>query len=362
MSRAGIEQATLGLKSSHVGGDKLQQTEGACKMMASTVRAPAWRGPEAAPREDTRIGSVRNDPFDLQSRRPVIGRVVTATITLVCVLIVYDGWAALDLWDVVLIVVGPVIAIFTAHIFSSSLVQQVELGRRPTLREWLETARFESRFLLLAVPPLGVLLVLRIANVSLTDSVQVVIWLEALSLSFWAGLAAWYAGLRGRSLALSLLGGLVVSTIVLLLQVFLQPGKAVDNGSVVPVHPAGASGRKEAISARRFSGQLATLCPGEPGCALVSIACPLWRLGQIPRLSRKSHSRRGDGASGRVDRDLFSVDREGGKAAVGLDHIEATAREAAPPSRIGILGRHVVLFDVGQQTIRAGRNLDLLME
>jgi hypothetical protein len=68
-----------------------------------------------------------------------------------------------------------------------------------------------------------------VANVSLTDSVQVVIWLEAFSLSFWAGLAAWYAGLRGRSLALSILGGLVVSTIVLVLQVFLQPGKPANN-------------------------------------------------------------------------------------------------------------------------------------
>jgi hypothetical protein len=176
---------------------------------------------------------MRNDRFGLTSRPAVIGRIVTATITLVCVLIVYDGWAALELLDVVFIVVGPIIAIFTSHVFSSSLVQQVELGRRPTMQEWLATARFESRFLLLAVPPLGVLLVLRIANVTLSDSVQVVIWLEALSLSFWAGVAAWYAGLRGRSLALSVLGGLVVSTIVLLLQVFLQPGKARSSGTSV---------------------------------------------------------------------------------------------------------------------------------
>jgi hypothetical protein len=172
---------------------------------------------------------VRNDPFGLTSKPPVIGRIVTATITLVCVLIVYDGWAALELLDVVFIVVGPIVAIFTSHLFSSSLVQQVELGRRPTIQEWLATARFESRFLLLAVPPLAVLLVLRVANVTLTDSVQVVIWLEAISLSFWAGLAAWYAGLRGRSLALSVLGGLLVSATVLLLQVFLQPGKPVKN-------------------------------------------------------------------------------------------------------------------------------------
>ena len=184
---------------------------------------------------------MRNDPFSLTSRPLVIGRIVTATIALVCVLIVYDGWATLNLFDVVLIVVGPVIAIFTSHLFSSTLVQEVELGRRPTMREWLATARFESGFLLLAVPPLGVLLVLRIANVTLTDSVQVVIWLEALSLSFWAALAAWYAGLRGRSLALSILGGLVVSTMVLLLQVFLQPGKALNDGVAAPAEPSGAA-------------------------------------------------------------------------------------------------------------------------
>jgi hypothetical protein len=93
------------------------------------------------------------------------------------------------------------------------------------MKEWLVTARFESRFLLLAVPPLAVLLVLHLANVALTDAVQVVIWLEALSLSFWAGLAAWYAGLRGPLLALSILAGLVISVMVLLLQVILQPGK-----------------------------------------------------------------------------------------------------------------------------------------
>ena len=105
---------------------------------------------------------MRNDPFDLKSRPPVIGRIVTATIALVCVLIVYDGWAALETFDVVLVVVGPVIAIFTSHVFSASLVLQVELRRRPTMREWLATARFESRFLLLAVPPLVVPLGLRV--------------------------------------------------------------------------------------------------------------------------------------------------------------------------------------------------------
>ena len=168
---------------------------------------------------------MRNDPFDLTSRPPLLGRIVTATVALVCVLIVYDGWAALKPFDVVVVIVGPVVAICTTHIFSGSLVQLVELGRRPTMKEWLVTARFELRFLLLAVPPLAVLFVLRLASVALTDAVRVVITVEALSLGFWAGLAAWYAGLRGRMLWGSILAGLVMGGLVLLLELILQPGK-----------------------------------------------------------------------------------------------------------------------------------------
>ncbi|MFZ0343425.1 MAG: hypothetical protein WAL31_13970 [Gaiellaceae bacterium] len=130
------------------------------------------------------------DPFKVSERPAAIGRVVTATITLVCVLIVYDGWAKLRLVDVVLIILGPIIAIFTSHVFSTTLVLQVELSRRPTRSEWFANARFESRFLLLAVPPLALLLLLDLATVSLVDSVRAVIWMEALSLAFWTGLAA----------------------------------------------------------------------------------------------------------------------------------------------------------------------------
>ena len=168
---------------------------------------------------------MRNDPFDLTSKPAVVGRIVTGTVALVCLLVVYDGWAALKPSEVVVVIVGPVVAIVTTHIFSNSLVQLVALGRPPTTEEWLATARFELRFLLLAVPPLAVLLVLQLANVALTDTIRIIIWLEALSLSFWAGLAAWYAGLRGRWLGLSILAGLLISGMVLLLQVILQPGK-----------------------------------------------------------------------------------------------------------------------------------------
>ena len=171
------------------------------------------------------------DPFKVTAKPPAIGRVVTATITLVCVLVVYDGWAKLQVLDVVLIIVGPIIAIFTSHVFSTTLVLQVELGRRPSRSEWFANARFESRFLLLAVPPLALLFLFTLATVSLQDSVRVVIWVETLSLAFWTGLSAWLAGMRGRPLVLAVLAGLVVSSVILVLQVTLQPGKAVEGGT-----------------------------------------------------------------------------------------------------------------------------------
>jgi len=165
----------------------------------------------------------------------IVGRVVTATIALTCVLIVYDGWANLRLIDVIYVIVAPVLAIFIAHLFAASLVQEMELGRRPTRREWIAKARFESGFLLLAVPPVAILIILSLAAVSLSDSIQVIIWLEALSLSFWTGLAAHRAGLHGRSLAMAVVAGLLASGIVLALLVILEPGKAARHGAAAAI-------------------------------------------------------------------------------------------------------------------------------
>ena len=150
---------------------------------------------------------------------------------------VYDGWASLRAWDVVFVILGPIVAIFTSHVFSTTLVQQVDLGRRPNRSEWWANVRFESRFLLLAVPPLGVLLLLRLAGVSVNDAIRIIVWMEALSLAFWAGLAAWLVGLRGRPLVLAVLAGVVVGAVVVALQVTLQPGRAVEGGVALDATP-----------------------------------------------------------------------------------------------------------------------------
>ena len=173
----------------------------------------------------------------------IVGRLVTTTITLVCVLIVYDAWGTLTLRDAILIVIGPILAIFLSHLFAASLVLQMELGRRPTGVEWFGRARYEMRLLLVGVPPVALLIVLDLAGVSIANGIRIVIWVEALSITFWAGLAARRAGFRGRSFAFAVLGGLLVSVIVLALQVVIQPGTAREGGTVVSDnHPLRVNG------------------------------------------------------------------------------------------------------------------------
>jgi hypothetical protein len=82
-----------------------------------------------------------------------VDRVIYATITLMSVLIIYDGWQQLRVLAVVGVIVGPVLAMFLAHVFSASLAQELSLGKPVTMAGRMEIVRSESRFLLLCVPP-----------------------------------------------------------------------------------------------------------------------------------------------------------------------------------------------------------------
>jgi hypothetical protein len=87
---------------------------------------------------------------------------------------------------------------FVSHVFSASLARQAELHRRPGGSETMRIIGTESRFLLLAAPALAVLVILTVAGVSLSRSIQVVIFLEGASLGFWGFVAGRRAGLAGR--------------------------------------------------------------------------------------------------------------------------------------------------------------------
>jgi len=163
-------------------------------------------------------------------RRRVVERVAYGTITIMCVLVVYDGWSQLRLVGVLGVIVGPIVAMFVSHVFSSSLAQQIDLGRTLNGAEMIATIRSESRFLLLAVPPAVLAAVMTVAGVSLTMTIRTILCVGVGTLGFWGGLAGRRAGFTGWRLVLAVLTGLVVGLLVLAIEVFLQPGKAVTDG------------------------------------------------------------------------------------------------------------------------------------
>ena len=164
--------------------------------------------------------------FGYGSRLDYLDRAIYTTITVMSVLIVYDGWQNLKLGAAVGVILGPVLAMFVSHVFSASLARQAELNRRPGRSEQMRIIWTESRFLLLAAPALALLIILTVAGISLGSSIQAVIFLEGASLGFWGFVAGRRAGLTGWPLARTVVLGLIVGLVVLALQVFLQPGHA----------------------------------------------------------------------------------------------------------------------------------------
>jgi hypothetical protein len=160
----------------------------------------------------------------------LVDRIVYATITIMSVLIIYDGWQHLRLVDVIGVIVGPVVAMFLAHVFSASLAKQVDLGRALTWNDRSAIIASESRFLLLCVPPLLSVSILFAFGTSLTGAIRVTLWLEALSLGFWGYLAARRAGAGRWRVLTQIAAGLILGIVILLLQVALQPGKAFSGG------------------------------------------------------------------------------------------------------------------------------------
>ena len=199
----------------------------------------------------------RPQPYSARSRsaaRPkVIDRAVYGTIVVTSVLVVYDGWSNLRLADAVAVILGPVVAMVIGHVFAASVAAFPELGRRPRRDELLGIVRHESWFLLVCVPQIALLLVLTLAGLGLSDTIQVLIWTGPASLGFWGGVAARRAGVRRRGVALAVITGLAVGGAVLVLQIFLQPGKAVSNG-VAAIQPADQPVAQVAHEVNRVGG------------------------------------------------------------------------------------------------------------
>lgn len=166
----------------------------------------------------------------MPTRPLLVDRIVYATITMMSVLIIYDGWQHLRLIDVVGVIVGPVLAMFLAHVFSAAIGKHVEVGRILSRKEWGGIVRSQAPFLLLCVPPVAVVSALYALGVSLTDGIRITLWLGTLSLGYWAFVAGRRAEFVGWRLVMIVAAGLLIGVVILLIQVFLQPGKAISGG------------------------------------------------------------------------------------------------------------------------------------
>jgi hypothetical protein len=160
----------------------------------------------------------------------LVDRIVYATITVMSVLIIHDGWQNLRLIDVVGVMVGPVLAMFMAHVFSAVMAQHVEVGRMLSRKEWGGIVQLQAPFLLLCVPPLAVVSVLYALGVSLTGGIRVTLWLGTASLGYWGFVAGRRAGFVGWRMVAVVAAGVLIGVVILLIQVFLQPGKAISGG------------------------------------------------------------------------------------------------------------------------------------
>jgi hypothetical protein len=169
-----------------------------------------------------------------QVARPIyIDRIVYATITLMSVLIIYDGWQHLRLVDVVGVIVGPVVAMFVGHTFAAFIAQQSGAERSLTNAERAGIVGAELPFLLLCVPPLAIVSILFAAGVSLASAIQVTLWFGVGTLGLWGFVASRRAGYSGWKVVVGVAAGLIIGLVVLLLQVILQPGKAFSGGEAV---------------------------------------------------------------------------------------------------------------------------------
>jgi hypothetical protein len=166
--------------------------------------------------------------------RPVlVDRVVYGTITVMSVLMIYDGWQHLKLIDVVGVIVGPVLAMFLAHTFSAAMAQHVEAGRILTGNEWKGVIRAQAPFLFLCVPPLAIVTFLYAVGVPLTDGIRITLWCGTASLGYWAFVTGRRAGFVGWRMVMVVILGLLIGIVILLVQVVLQPGRAFSGGVAI---------------------------------------------------------------------------------------------------------------------------------
>lgn len=164
---------------------------------------------------DLRVGPLRID----------VAAWVYATVTVMSVLAIYDGWGDTKRYvGVVVVVLAPTIALGLAHLFADVLDFHVRRHRAPSRHEWRHLVGHAVQYLLVAVPPLLVLVVTGLLPaIDLRGSITCMLIFATLSLGFWGWIAGRRAGLRSWRLLVATGGGLLVGLVVIGMQIALKP-------------------------------------------------------------------------------------------------------------------------------------------
>ena len=153
-----------------------------------------------------------------------LDRLVYATVVLMSVLVVYDGWQELASFaGLVAVIMAPMLALAIAHLFAEVLQAHAELRRPLTASEWARFTRDQVPWFLAAVPPLVMLGIGWVSPLDALTTISVLIWTGLLTLVALAAVAGHRAGLRGWRWLVAALSGGVVGLIVISLQVVLKP-------------------------------------------------------------------------------------------------------------------------------------------
>lgn len=153
-----------------------------------------------------------------------IERQAYATIVLMSVLILFEGWERLATFgDVAIVILGPILALALAHFFAELLQDYADLQRPLTGDEWLAGLQDQGQLLLTAVPSMIVLAIGWRSSIDEPTTVRLLVWTGAVTLVVLAGWAGYRAGLRGWRWGVAALGGGMVGLFVMSLQLVLKP-------------------------------------------------------------------------------------------------------------------------------------------
>lgn len=160
----------------------------------------------------------------IRGQQVSLERLTYATVVLMSVLVVYDGWEDRATFiGVVAVILGPILALAVAHFFSEVLQEHSTHERQLTGSEWRAILRNQLQIFLAAVPPIIVLGAGWISPLDARSTIELLLWTGVATLVGLGALAGYRAGLRGWRWLVAAASGGAVGLLVVSLQILLKP-------------------------------------------------------------------------------------------------------------------------------------------